>query len=105
MSAIRTRVSDIHRRLHQLRPTLTRRKNAATKKSLPAAGILPGPAAQFNGSREEPAPNQRDEAAQPPPGHQLSTYATAPAYETAPERSYETADEHRYHDKRTPVAR
>jgi nitrate reductase NapE component len=58
-----------------------------------------GPAAQFNGSREEPTPNQRDEAAQPPPGHQLSTDATAPAYETAPERGYETADEHRYHDK------
>ena len=58
-----------------------------------------GPAAQFNGFREEPTPYQRDEAAQPPPGHQLSTYASAPAYETAPERSYEAADEHRYHDK------
>jgi SPOR domain len=58
-----------------------------------------GPAAQFNGFREEPTPNERDEEAQPPPGHQLSTYASAPAYETAPERSYEAADEHRYHDK------
>jgi nitrate reductase NapE component len=58
-----------------------------------------GAAAQFNDFREEPTPNERDEAAQPPPGHQLSTYATAAAYETAPERSYETADEHRHHDK------
>jgi hypothetical protein len=58
-----------------------------------------GPAAQFNGFREEPTPNQRDEVAQPPPGHRLSTYGSAPAYETAPERSYEAADEHHYHDK------
>jgi hypothetical protein len=42
---------------------------------------------------------QRQEAARFPLGHQLSTYATAPAHETAPECSYETADEHRFHDK------
>jgi hypothetical protein len=56
-------------------------------------------AAQLNGSRGEPTPNQRHEAAQLPLGHQLPTSATSPAYETAPERSYETADEHRYHDE------
>ena len=58
-----------------------------------------GTTVQFDDFREEPTPNERDEAAQPPPGHQLLTYATAPAFETTPERSYETADEHRYHDK------
>jgi nitrate reductase NapE component len=58
-----------------------------------------GPAVQFSGFREEPTPNERDEAARLPPGRQLSTHATAAAYETAPERSYETADEHPYHDK------
>ena len=42
---------------------------------------------------------QRQEAARLPLGHQLSTYATAPACETAPEYSFETADEHRYQDK------
>jgi cell division septation protein DedD len=63
-----------------------------------SAGIS-GPATQSNGFREVPAPDERDEVAQPPPGHQLSTYATAPDYETAPERSYETSDEHRHHDK------
>jgi hypothetical protein len=56
-------------------------------------------AAQLNGFREEPTPNQRDEAVQLPLGHQLPASATAPACETVPERSYETADEHRYHDK------
>ena len=58
-----------------------------------------GPAVQFSGFREEPTPNERDEAARLPPGRQLSTHTTAAAYETAPERSYETADEHPYHDK------
>ena len=52
----------------------------------------------MNGVREEFTPNQRREA-QLPLGHQLSTYATARAFETTPERSYETADEHRYHGK------
>ena len=42
---------------------------------------------------------QRQEAARLPLGHQLSAYATAPACETAPECSFETADEHRYQDK------
>ena len=57
-----------------------------------------GTTVQFDDFREEPTPNERDEAAQPPPGHQLLTYATAPAFETTPERSYETADEHGYDD-------
>ena len=56
-------------------------------------------AAQLNGSREEPTPNQRMKRLSSPLGHQLPTSATSPAYETAPERSYETADEHRYHDE------
>jgi nitrate reductase NapE component len=63
------------------------------------SGGISGPAAQSNGFREVPAPDEHDEAAQLPPGHQLSTYATDPPYETAPERSYGTADEHGHHDK------
>jgi SPOR domain len=54
------------------------------------------PAAQFDGFREEPTPNEPDEAARVPPGHHLSPAA---AYEIAPERSYETADEHGYQDQ------
>ena len=56
-------------------------------------------AAQLNGSRGEPTPNQRMKRLSSPLGHRLPTSATAPACETVPERSYETADEHRYHDK------
>jgi nitrate reductase NapE component len=55
-----------------------------------------GPAMQFDGFREEPTPNEPDEAARLPPGHHLSIAA---AFETAPERTYETADEHGYHDR------
>jgi hypothetical protein len=53
-------------------------------------------AVQFNCFREELTPNERDEAARLPPGHQPSTYATEVTNETAPERSRETADEHGY---------
>jgi nitrate reductase NapE component len=55
-----------------------------------------GPAVQFDGFREEPTPNEPDEAAWLPPGHHLSPAA---AYEIAPERSYETTDEHGYQDQ------
>jgi nitrate reductase NapE component len=55
-----------------------------------------GPAVRFDGFREEPTPNEPDEAARLPLGHHLSIAA---AFETAPERSYEIADERGYHDK------
>ena len=57
-----------------------------------------GPAAQFNGFCEVPAPDEHDEAAQLPSWHRLSTHATAPAHETEPGRSYETADKYRHHE-------
>ena len=52
----------------------------------------------FSASAEQFNDHQRDEAALPPPAHQL-TSVTAPANETPPGRSYEIADEHRYNDK------
>jgi cell division septation protein DedD len=52
----------------------------------------------FSASAAQINDDQRDEAALPLPGHQL-TYATAPAYETTPGRGYEIAEEHRYKDK------
>jgi SPOR domain len=55
----------------------------------------------FSASAAQINDYQRDEAALPLPGHQL-TYATAPAYETTPGRSYELAEEH-YNDKAYPV--
>jgi hypothetical protein len=52
----------------------------------------------FSASAEQFNDHQRDEAALPPPAHQL-TSVTAPANETPPGRSYEIADQHRYNDK------
>jgi hypothetical protein len=65
------------------------------EKASAGRGYVSGPAVQFDDFREEPTPNEPDEAAGLPPGHHLSTAA---AFEITPERSYETADEHGYHD-------
>src|SRR5262249_28682353 len=63
------------------------------KRGRPGGGLFPGLGAKLTGSGEDPTPTQRNQGAQLPLGRQLPPSATAPAYETAPERSYETADE------------
>ena len=98
MSTIRTRVSDIRRRLHQLRPTLTRRKNAATKKSLPAAGIFPGPRRNSTASARSLRRISVMKRLSLRLGISYRPTRLRPPT-TAPERGYETADERRYHDK------